>query len=179
MKKEEAKNLGLKRFQLDAPCAKGHLAERYVSTGACTECMKIGFRQFYARNLEHFAAKAKRRRAEKPETYKTYDAAWAAANRDQKLLLNTNARAKKLGAKGVLIWEELSALLVSQNYLCANLYCRADLRTKPRHTDHKIPLSRGGDNLVENVQWLCAPCNTRKYTLALDVWLAREAKRKS
>jgi hypothetical protein len=61
MKKEEAKNLGLKRFQLDAPCAKGHLAERYVSTGACTECMKIGFRQFYARNLEHFAAKAKRR----------------------------------------------------------------------------------------------------------------------
>lgn len=41
-------------------------------------------------------------------------------------------------------------------------------RKAPRHTptsaelDHIVPHSRGGQDVIENVQWLCFPCNRSK-----------------
>lgn len=35
---------GLRRFYTGQPCRKGHIAERYVSTGGCIACLSNGFK---------------------------------------------------------------------------------------------------------------------------------------
>ncbi len=53
---------------------------------------------------------------------------------------------------------EISALLLAQNGLCA--YCGA----RAAHCDHKLPISGPiADDTIENMQWLCAPCNSHKH----------------
>lgn len=40
MTRREAHALGLKRFFTGIPCRKGHLAERYVTTNGCVDCLR-------------------------------------------------------------------------------------------------------------------------------------------
>jgi hypothetical protein len=40
MTRNEALRAGLKHFNTGRPCAQGHLAPRYVSTGNCVECAR-------------------------------------------------------------------------------------------------------------------------------------------
>jgi hypothetical protein len=37
--RDEAQNNGLVRFYTGVPCKRGHLSERFVSNGACVECV--------------------------------------------------------------------------------------------------------------------------------------------
>lgn len=37
--RDEAQNNGLVRFYTGTPCGRGHLSERFVSNGACVECV--------------------------------------------------------------------------------------------------------------------------------------------
>lgn len=69
-------------------------------------------------------------------------------------------RAQKLGAEGSHTKEELALLLEKQGHRCA--YCRANLRKVKKHADHIFPLSLGGSNSIDNIQWLCATCNLSK-----------------
>jgi hypothetical protein len=45
--KQEAASLCLKRYFTGKPCVHGHICERYISSGACVECIKD--RIFYER----------------------------------------------------------------------------------------------------------------------------------
>ena len=54
-------------------------------------------------------------------------------------------------------------------HICSVPSCQAPLDfTAPRCTpnspelDHIVPHSRGGQDVIENVQWLCFPCNRAK-----------------
>ena len=42
------------------------------------------------------------------------------------------------------------------------VYCSVDLRIEPPHIDHKVPVSAGGSNDVDNLQATCSKCNARK-----------------
>lgn len=41
-------------------------------------------------------------------------------------------------------------------------------RKKPLQQDHIKPLSRGGDNALDNIQPLCKECNGHKHTRTID-----------
>lgn len=43
-------------------------------------------------------------------------------------------------------------------------YCGRDLHGRPRHLDHLVPFSRGGDNSEDNLVLSCEVCNSRKGT---------------
>jgi 5-methylcytosine-specific restriction endonuclease McrA len=43
------------------------------------------------------------------------------------------------------------------------VYCTAGLDDQHSHLDHRTPLSRGGTNDAENLQLLCARCNSEKH----------------
>ena len=51
-------------------------------------------------------------------------------------------------------------VLERDSYRC--VYCSADLRVEPLAIDHKIPVSAGGTNDVDNLQATCRTCNARK-----------------
>lgn len=52
-------------------------------------------------------------------------------------------------------------ILEEQDYKC--IYCGVDI-TESFSLDHRKPLSRGGENVVENIDLTCRDCNTRKST---------------
>jgi len=52
------------------------------------------------------------------------------------------------------------AVLVKFEHRC--VHCGADLREVEVHIDHKVPFSKGGKTVIENLQPLCAPCNLSK-----------------
>jgi len=52
------------------------------------------------------------------------------------------------------------ALLVEYGYKCA--LCGTSLKTTTPHIDHKIPFTRGGKTVKENLQPLCPQCNLKK-----------------
>lgn len=55
---------------------------------------------------------------------------------------------------------KLMALIESQSYKCA--LTGQDLTPENAHLDHKLPLSRGGDNKLGNLQWIHKDVNKAK-----------------
>jgi 5-methylcytosine-specific restriction endonuclease McrA len=106
----------------------------------------------------------KERYAENPEPFRALD---------------HRRRAFKLNSPGFHAAKETRDLLTTQGFICANPYCCADLRVVKRHLDHIVALTRGGSNGIDNLQWLCAPCNHRKKDIDKEAWLKREATRAS
>lgn len=67
-------------------------------------------------------------------------------------------RAIKRGLKESFSSEEVAALLVVQDHRCS--YCKRALNDF--HRDHKIPLCRGGRNVINNIALTCPSCNLKK-----------------
>lgn len=119
--------------------------------------------------------------------YKRYQSAVAAAhyerNRERRIALaskyqkdniertrarNRLRRARRVGAEGSHTEDEVSGLYESQGRKCA---CCGQLLTEgSRHLDHIMPLSLGGSNYIENLQWLCQFCNSVKSDRHPDEW---------
>jgi 5-methylcytosine-specific restriction endonuclease McrA len=77
-------------------------------------------------------------------------------------------RAREVGADGSYSSREWIDLQIFYGCRCA--YCDSG---GPLHADHAIPLSRGGDNYIENIRPACPPCNQRKHKLTEDEYRAR------
>lgn len=63
-------------------------------------------------------------------------------------------------------WRRLrETQLVNYNYECAGLFpevCTGDGGGYPLELDHIVPISRGGENTIENTRILCKACNSKK-----------------
>jgi hypothetical protein len=46
MERKEAATAGLKKYNTGRPCKHGHLADRYVDSGACSDCLKMLHKNF-------------------------------------------------------------------------------------------------------------------------------------
>lgn len=57
-------------------------------------------------------------------------------------------------------------ILLKHGYRC--VHCDADLRVTGYHLDHKVPFTKGGATVKENLQPLCPPCNTKKGNRSFD-----------
>lgn len=75
-------------------------------------------------------------------------------------------RARKHGKEGYYTFAEWENLKKFYSYMC--LCCK---RTEPEISlteDHIVPISRGGDNTINNIQPLCMGCNKKKFTQSTD-----------
>jgi 5-methylcytosine-specific restriction endonuclease McrA len=48
--------------------------------------------------------------------------------------------------------------------------CGRDLLPREMTIDHKIPLSRGGSDSIENMEIACEPCNREKGCMTAEEW---------
>jgi len=82
-------------------------------------------------------------------------------------------RARPLGV-GSFTAVEWTALVAAYAGRCA--YCA---ETAPLQADHRIPLARGGTNMIDNIVPACARCNARKHLMTEDEFGARLASERS
>lgn len=72
--------------------------------------------------------------------------------------LCTKTYHKRKGAEGSYTYEQWSELLDKYNYACVGCLSKENITV-----DHKLPLSRGGTNNIDNLQPLCMQCNLKKH----------------
>lgn len=83
-----------------------------------------------------------------------------------------NRRAREAGNGGSFTVDELQTLLDVQEALC--FYCGRLLFESfdlTFHIEHKVPISRGGTNYIENIALSCVECNLKKHTKTAEEFL--------
>ena len=75
-------------------------------------------------------------------------------------------RAIRYGLKEHFTASQLFELLASTDYTCMS--CGASIDDVVITVDHVVPVSRGGDNTINNIQILCKPCNQKKSDNSID-----------
>lgn len=156
-KRTKALEQGLLTY-VGKPCRHGHDGTRYSRCRSCVSCQEASrkpdrnkaeyWRKWDAQNPEKRYAAVRSWVSKNPEKVAGY---WQVGRQAR--------RARESDAPGEFTAEEIGQLLAQQGGCCA--YCEAEDRLS---LDHKTPLSRGGSNWVENLQWLCVSCNSKKRT---------------
>ena len=112
----------------------------------------------YAANPEKYREASKKSWSKNPEPAKARHREWTRNNRDKMRVLENNRRDKKANDK--LSPGIVNKLLVLQKGKCP--VCRKNLGQR-YHIDHVMPFAKGGKNVDDNVQLLCARCNHEKH----------------
>lgn len=97
-------------------------------------------------------------------------AAYHRAHPEVGLARSHNYRARRRAAEGHLSPREWLDLVAQYDGRCA--YCGG---SGPLEADHRVPLARGGTNLIDNILPACRPCNARQHLLTESEFRARLA----
>lgn len=165
--REEALSKGLKSYSTGVPCKKGHIAEKYTSTGGCIQCALDAAKRRVELKADEISAYNKQWNEQNKERAYLNKKLWKSAHRDIHNASNAKwrrnnttwctayvmkSRAQK--AKRTPNW-----LTVDDFWVIDEIYHLAGLRTAvtgvAHHVDHVIPL-RG-----KSVSGLHVPSNLR------------------
>lgn len=186
----EALAKGLKRYFTGKSCRNGHVAERQVADGNCTECARSAARLFRQANPHKIKCYSKRYYDKDPAKIRDRGKAWREKNPDKeqsrtKIYRDGNRdktraavalwakknplkrsakeagrRARKRAVGGSHTEQDILDIYEMQRGRCA--YCRIVLKST-FHVDHIVALAKGGSNDRRNLQILCGPkCNCAK-----------------
>lgn len=100
------------------------------------------------------------KRAARTAQIRVARSAWVEKNREHVRRKNSARHARKMGASGYHTATEFRTLCEAREWRCA--YCKCQLDTKSVTEDHRIPLSRGGSDSIDNIAPCCAQCNSSK-----------------
>lgn len=157
----ESKNragLGSKKY-IGVPCSKGHGSVRYIKGGCCVECVAINRKKWTSENEVHHRKLIRN---------------WHFANRPR---LDRNRklrqpfrfsleRVRTEAAKAGLPWQDIMPLSRADEDILLDMrsegcaYCGSIDRLT---LDHKVPVRRGGQHELSNLQWLCVHHNSSKH----------------
>ena len=117
-------------------------------------------------DLEHHREIGRKSREKHAEERNAYQREYGKTNRDKLTLYTNTRRARKLEAEGSHTDEEWQELKAFYNFKC--LRCGAQEPDIKLTRDHVIPLTQGGSDSIDNVQPLCARCNSKKNNKHID-----------
>jgi len=84
----------------------------------------------------------------------------ALVNADEKAASH-NRRVQQWCKVGEITGHDLLDAMKSQEERC--WYCQCEIDPYCWHTDHRVPLSRGGKNIPGNIVITCPECNLKKW----------------
>ncbi len=99
---------------------------------------------------------------------------WRRKNPERMSILKQRRYARQKGAEGAHSAEEWATLLAKYDHRCA--YCPTPLDNMNRTRDHKVPLTRGGSNRVDNLVPACRSCNSKKGTMTHEEFVTRRGR---
>ena len=117
-------------------------------------------RKWAENNRERTRNKNREYREQFPEKASDSNRKWRIANPEKCREYVRNRRALRQFSEGKLSPGIVAELFARQNGRC--VFCQVDLTAVTQHLDHIMPLALDGPNTDDNVQLLCARCNTRK-----------------
>lgn len=97
-------------------------------------------------------------------------AAWVARNPVRARLYQARHRSLKLADGGNVSVQHIESMLMQQNGRC--YYCKIMLDSS-YHLEHKIPLSRNGKHVPNNICLSCKSCNSKKGTLTANEFIVK------
>ena len=124
------------------------------------EHSKEAMRRWRANNPERRLARDRAYRVRHPDQQNSYQRQWIREHPEVRKAKAQMRRAREAGAPGRFTTAEWRALVVRFDSKCA--YCGAASRLE---ADHRVPISRGGSNSIDNILPACGPCNRKKRTL--------------
>jgi 5-methylcytosine-specific restriction endonuclease McrA len=133
-------------------------------------------RRHYWKNRDGINERRRMLWAKNPDLFRSRERNRYRRHRVSRVLTQRNTQARRAGAKGEITPKQWLRLLRQHNFRC--FYCNTVLTAKTRTLDHKIPLSRGGTNTINNVVPACRPCNNRKLRMTTEEFIARLKKDK-
>lgn len=159
---EELEKSGLRRC---TKCQEAKDKECFAKSGkgegklhaVCRDCMRLYGQQWYQNNLEQKKQKNREWGENNKDKVAVLSHRWYEANKDKNRIKRSRRRALEEGADGSFTKEQFEAL--------CNFYGPCCLRcgqVRSLTIDHVIPLTKGGNNKIENIQPICRSCNSSK-----------------
>lgn len=111
-------------------------------------------KEYYIKNKELILLKVEEYRKKYPEVYRAS---------------NAKRRAATNGAVCTVSSNDIKSLKEHYLYCCAYCGCETN-KDNPLHIDHMIPLSKGGQHVIDNLLPACRSCNSKKFTMGWDEW---------
>jgi 5-methylcytosine-specific restriction endonuclease McrA len=124
-------------------------------------------REHHHRHREKQLDRMRKYRKMNPDIVRASTHAWRSRNKDKVSQQKRNRYAREKGADGGHTLRDIAHLYRRQREECAG--CGTALNGI-FEVDHIIPLSRGGNNFVGNIQLLCKSCNASKGAKLMIEW---------
>ncbi len=118
------------------------------------------------KDLEHYREIGRKSYERHAEERRKYSLEYYKLHPEKSVAVTNRRRALKLAAEGSHTEEEWQELKAFYNYRC--LCCGKQEPEIKLTRDHVIPLTQGGSDAIDNIQPLCARCNSKKTTKHID-----------
>jgi 5-methylcytosine-specific restriction endonuclease McrA len=118
------------------------------------------------RDLEHYREIGRSSYENHAEERRKYSLEYYKLHPEKSVAATNRRRAIKLAAEGSHTEEEWQQLKAFYNYKC--LRCGKHEPEIRLTRDHVIPLTQGGSDSIDNIQPLCARCNSKKTSKHID-----------
>ena len=157
--KEYAKKYRQKNKEKISKCHKKYAKQYYQNN-------KEHYKQYYKNNREKLLEQNRKWLKDNPEYMKKWYRTEKGKAANQRKQSKRQAREKDI--INTLTAEEWINILKKYEFMCA--YCGKKFTLFDRETrDHVIPISKGGDNIKENVVPACKSCNSKKHNKIIEL----------
>lgn len=134
----------------------------------CRACMKAYYGKNRAEMLSQQRAYYEENREERPAQHRAYSV--TTKGKQVHRQAGRRRRALKYKAEGFHTYTEFIELCKALDFRCQG--CGEIFFLNWLEEDHIVPLSRGGDDSIDNIQPLCKSCNSSKSDKMIEEWIA-------
>lgn len=150
-------------------CRPAELAEDRAAKPELKKAQDAAYRERHAAEL---AERQREWRLAHPEEYTAIHSKWKSGNKDA-VNASTHKRRSTINGAGSFTAAEWAALKEQYDHRC--LMCGLQEPEIRLTVDHIVPLSKGGMNIIDNIQPLCKSCNSKKHRGIIDLRAAWRA----